>query len=42
MARPDPAVDAAWQQEAERRAEGMDDGSRPATPWSEARKKLGW
>ena len=38
---PDPAVDQAWQAEVERRADGMDDGSRPATPWNEARKSLG-
>ena len=38
---PDPAVEAAWQVEVERRADGMDDGSRGATPWSEARKTLG-
>ena len=38
---PDAAIDAAWREEVERRAEGMDDGSRPATPWSEARKRLG-
>ena len=38
---PDPAVEAAWQAEVERRADGMDDGSRSATPWSEARKTLG-
>ncbi|MEO8133349.1 MAG: addiction module protein [Betaproteobacteria bacterium] len=38
---PDPAIDAVWQAEVERRADGMDDGSRAATPWSEARKSLG-
>ena len=38
---PDPAVEEAWQAEVERRADGMDDGSRSATPWSEARKTLG-
>ena len=38
---PDPAVEAAWQAEVERRADGMDDSSRGATPWSEARKTLG-
>lgn len=37
----DPVVDAAWRVEVERRADGMDDGSRPATPWSEARLRLG-
>ena len=38
---PDPAVDQAWQAEVEHRADGMDDGSRPATSWNEARKSLG-
>lgn len=38
---PDLVVHEAWKREADRRADGMDDGSRPATPWSEARKKLG-
>ena len=38
---PDPAVDDAWRAEVERRADGMDDGTRTATPWSQARKTLG-
>jgi putative addiction module component (TIGR02574 family) len=38
---PDAAVDAQWRTEVERRADGMDDGTRTATPWNEARRKLG-
>ena len=38
---PDPAIDQAWRDEVERRADGMDDGTRPAAPWTEARKSLG-
>lgn len=38
---PDPAMDAAWRDEVERRAAGMDSGERLAKPWSEARSKLG-
>ncbi len=37
----DPEADATWIAEVERRADGMDDGSRPATAWSEARQRLG-
>jgi len=36
-----PDIDAAWREEVERRADGMDDGSRPATPWKQARERLG-
>ena len=38
---PNSAVDAAWRDEAERRAAGMESGERTAEPWSEARSKLG-
>lgn len=38
---PDPGVDAAWKAEVERRADGMDDGSRPAVQWDDARRRLG-
>lgn len=37
----EPEVEAAWREEVERRVDGMDDGSRPAVPWNEARKRLG-
>ena len=37
----DPEIEAAWTVEVERRADGMDDGTRPAVPWGEARKLLG-
>jgi putative addiction module component (TIGR02574 family) len=36
------AVEEAWRVEIERRARGMEDGTRTAVPWSEARKQLGW
>lgn len=38
---PDAVIDLEWQAEAERRVDGMDDGSRSSTPWTEARKTLG-
>lgn len=38
---PDPAVDAAWKEEVERRVADADSGARSAVEWSEARTKLG-
>ena len=38
---PDPAVEAAWKEEGERRVAGAESGIRPAVEWSEARSKLG-
>jgi hypothetical protein len=37
----DAAVDAEWREEVERRVDGAEAGDRPATRWSEARRKLG-
>jgi putative addiction module component (TIGR02574 family) len=38
---PDAALDAEWREEVERRIDGAEAGDRPATPWSEARRRLG-
>lgn len=38
---PDPTIEAEWRDEVERRAAGMDDRSRTATPWHEVRAALG-
>jgi putative addiction module component (TIGR02574 family) len=38
---PDAGIDAEWREEVERRAAGAEAGERAATPWSQARRKLG-